>query len=67
MAKLACICGIKNDWSTPDLPPDIQQKYKLPSCVNKSVNNSYTNYLKNEKENGKKYKGLSNYLSTLGT
>ena len=26
MAKLACICGIKNDWSTPDLPPDIQQK-----------------------------------------
>ena len=56
MAKLACICGTK----MIDLLQTSNKKYKLPSCVNKSVNNSYTNYLKNEKENGKKYKGLSN-------
>ena len=53
MAKLACICGIEK-WLIYSRHPT-KNRYFL--VVNKSDNNSY---LKNEKENDKKYKGLSN-------
>ena len=58
MAKLACICGIKKELIYSRHPT--KNIYFLVIVVNKSDNNSYTYYLKNEKENGKKYKGLSN-------